>query len=79
MSALVASLEDRMREIAAQVLAEQSPEPCAPEEYVSIKTAVRKFDIAENTLRAWLKQGRLTRHKIGGCVRIEVAELRALK
>src|ERR671938_368394 len=41
--------------------------------------AARKFDTPENTLRAWLKRGRLARHKIGGCVRIRVAELLALK
>ncbi len=68
-----------VREIAAQVLAEQPKESPPAEEYVSIKTAVVKFDIPENTLRAWLKRGRLTRHKIGGCVRISVAELLALK
>jgi transposase-like protein len=71
--------ESFVRQIAAQVLAEQPKELSQAEEYISIKTAMRKYDIPENTLRAWLKQGRLTRHKIGGCVRIEVAELLALK
>lgn len=71
--------ENFVREIAVQVLAEQPKELRQAEEYISIKTAMRKYDIPENTLRAWLKQGRLTRHKIGSCVRIEVAELLALK
>jgi excisionase family DNA binding protein len=71
--------EGFVRLIAERVIAEQPKEPVQLEEYVSIKTAARMFDIPENTLRAWLKQGRLKRHKIGGCVRVKVSELLALK
>lgn len=76
---LLEDLETFVRAIAEQAVAEQPKEPSQADDFLSVKTAARRFDIPENTLRAWLKQGRLTRHKIGGCVRIRVTELLALK
>lgn len=68
--------EQKAAELAERLRAESQPNEAA--EFLSVKSAAQRFDLSEETIRAWLKRGRLKRHKIGGCVRVKVSELLAL-
>ena len=44
-------------------------------EFISISEASRRVNISRPTLYAWIAQKRLTRYRVGGAVRLLVAEL----
>jgi excisionase family DNA binding protein len=68
--------EQRAAELAERLRAGNAPAEAA--EFLSVKSASARFDIPEDTIRSWLKSGRLTRHKFGGCVRVKLSELLAM-
>lgn len=47
--------------------------------YIRAKQVMDIFSIARSTVDSWAKQGILTRHKKGGCVLYEKAEVMKLK
>ena len=65
------ALDERMRRIAI----ESQPSPAPPEEFISLKTASRRFDIPVDTLEKWVRAGRLKKYKFGRCVRIRPSDL----
>jgi hypothetical protein len=68
---LLAALDERMRRIAE----EAAPPPPVTEDLISLKTASRRFDIPVDTLKKWLRTGRLRKFKIEGCVRVRPSDL----
>jgi excisionase family DNA binding protein len=65
------ALDERIRQIAI----ESQPSPAPPEEFISLKTASRRFDIPVDTLEKWVRAGRLKKYKFGRCVRIRLSDL----
>ena len=45
------------------------------QEHYSIKTISQNYDLSENTIRKWIRRGKLKAHKINGAVRIPKSEL----
>jgi excisionase family DNA binding protein len=68
---VLAALDERMRQIAQ----ESATPPAAPEDLISLKTASRRFDIPVDTLKKWVRTGRVRKYKIGGCVRVRPSDL----
>jgi len=48
------------------------------QQHYSIKTIAAMYDIAESTIRRWIRVGKLRAHKIGGAIRIPKSELMKL-
>lgn len=68
---VLTALDERMRQIAM----ESAPLPAAPEDFISLKTAARRFDIPVDTLKKWVRSGRIAKFKIQGCVRVRPSDL----
>ena len=65
------AFDERMRQIAQEAV----PPPPAEEDLISLKTASRRFDIPVDTLKKWVRTGRLRKYKIEGCVRVRPSDL----
>ena len=48
------------------------------DEFLTIAEVAECLKVDERTVRRWIKSGQLRAHKIGGCVRISLADLRHL-
>lgn len=68
---LLAALDERMR----QIVEASIPPPPVAEDLISLKTASRRFDIPVDTLKKWVRSGRLRKYKIEGCVRVRPSDL----
>jgi excisionase family DNA binding protein len=69
---MLRALDERIRRIA---LESQPQPPAPPEGFISLKTASRRFDIPVDTLKKWVRVGRVKKYKFGRCVRIRPSDL----
>lgn len=66
-------LRQTIREIVAEILAEQGKE-----EYLSVAAAARVASVSPWTIRAWIKAGHLPGYRAGRVLRVKRIELDAL-
>ena len=69
---VLAALDERMRQIAEASL---PPPPPASEEYLSVRHAAARADLPEDTIRQWIKRGRVKKYKAGRSVRVRLADI----
>ena len=72
-------LEGGLRTLIVEVIRDEVRRAVAtatmPDEYLSTVAAARVADVAPGTIRRWIKDGRLTRHKAGRVIRVSRHEL----
>jgi hypothetical protein len=79
----VDEIEPLIKRLVSEALEErQAAQPPAPAqdspEYLSVKKASLRFDLPQDTIRNWMKAGKLTKYKIHSNVRVRVAEIESL-
>jgi len=76
------SFEDMLRAMITQFVRDevrrQVAEATRVDDYLSTARAAELADVAPNTIRRWVHDGKLTRHKAGRVIRISRNELERL-
>ena len=70
------AVRDVLKEVLPSMLAQKCDAGGSKERYVSPETAAEMFEYTAQTIRDWVKEGRLTRYGTRGSVRVSIAELR---
>ncbi len=67
-------LEATIRSIVRDELAKATA-AAKPDEYLSTRAAAELADVAAETIRRWVRIGKLAEHRAGRCVRVSRADL----
>ena len=73
--ALMAAIATCVRGVVREELARR---PTFADQYISVKAAARRIDVAPATIRDWINRGMLGRYHAGRELRVKVSELEAL-
>ena len=77
MSPLDAHLRELVRAVVREELARER-EAAKPAEYLATARAAEMADVAEGTIRRWIREGRLAGYRAGRVVRVKRSDLEAL-